>query len=72
MKHRHLDTTEYTLAAIDSVLEYGDLPDWRALFAAARRDPRLAEKVLHIARHRPADGASELAIYLLRNRVDVK
>lgn len=46
MKHRHLNTSEWTRAAIDSALEYGDLPDWRELFAAVRESRALALEVL--------------------------
>jgi hypothetical protein len=65
--HRHLNSTEWTLAAIDSLLERGDLPDWRELFAAVRRDEALAGRVMHIARVRRAEsgGASELAEHLV-------
>ncbi|HEY3245284.1 MAG TPA: hypothetical protein VGM03_18230 [Phycisphaerae bacterium] len=61
MRHRHLNTTDWTLDAIDSVLERGDLPDWRELFAAVRSDRRIAEKVLHVASQHDLGGASRLA-----------
>ena len=63
MNHRHLDS-EWTAAAIDSVLEYGDLPDWRELFAAVRDNPELAHRVSDVARRHPLGGASALAIHL--------
>jgi hypothetical protein len=49
MLHRHLNTDQWTLAAIDSALERGDLPAWRELFAAARKDKMTARKILTIA-----------------------
>jgi hypothetical protein len=49
MKHRHLETTRWTLAAIDSALERGGLPDWRELFDAARRDRAVAERIFRVA-----------------------
>ncbi len=61
MLHRHLNTTEWTLDAIDSALERGDLPDWRELFAAVRADRAVAEKVLHVADHHDLGGASVIA-----------
>ena len=67
MQHRHLDTDEWTLEAIDSVLERGDLPDWRELFTAVRTDHALAAKVLHVARHHDLGGASLLACSLVQH-----
>jgi len=61
MQRRHLDTTDWTLDAIDSVLERGDLPDWRELFRAVRNDRTVAEKVLHVANHHDLAGASIIA-----------
>lgn len=61
MEHRHLNTNQWTLAAIDSALEYGDLPDWRELFREVRRDRDLAQRVLTVARGRLQDGAAVLA-----------
>jgi hypothetical protein len=58
MEHRHLNSTRWTLAAIDSALEYGDLPDWRELFGEARRDRELAQRMLRVARGRTRDGAA--------------
>jgi hypothetical protein len=66
MIHRHLDTTDWTLAAIDSVLDRGDLPDWRDLFAAAAANRELAKNVLHIARAHHIRGASALACHLIK------
>ncbi len=65
--HRHLNSTEWTLAAIDSLLERGDLPDWRELFAAVGRDEALAGRVMQMAQVRRGEsgGASELAEHLL-------
>lgn len=65
MIHRHLNTTEWTRAAIDSALEYGDLPDWRGLFARVRADRDLACEVLAVARAHRVPGSSELAEWLV-------
>ena len=65
MQHRHLNSTEWTLPAIDSAIEYGDLPDWRELFAAARADADLARKILHIAESRPTCGRTEMAKHMV-------
>jgi hypothetical protein len=65
MRDRHIDVQGWTKAAIDSALEYGDLPDWRELFAAAARDRKVAKDILDVARDRVTDGASALAIGLI-------
>lgn len=65
VQHRHLNASEWTLAAIDSALEYGDLPDWRELFAAARADIEIARRILHIANAHPVEGRTELAKVLV-------
>ena len=61
MIHRHLNTSEWTLAAIDSALERGDLPDWQELFAAAKRDRAIAQRILTIVAKHPLGGVSVLA-----------
>lgn len=68
MIHRHLDTNEWTLAAIDSAIEYGDLADWRELFHAAAQDEKLARRILHIVNAHPVDGGSALAKNLIEKR----
>ena len=65
MQHRHLNPAEWSLAAIDSVLEYGGLSDWKELFAAARADPAVAKRILHIATSHDIGGASALAEQLV-------
>lgn len=66
MEHRHLNTTQWTAAAIDSLLERGDLDDWRGLFAAVRSDESLAQRVLQVAHAHDVPGSSALAIALVR------
>lgn len=65
MEHRHLKTTSWTLEAIDSALERGNLDDWRELFSEARRNKDIAEKIMIIAVRRDLGGASELARELI-------
>ncbi len=64
MTHRHLNTSSWTTATVDSALERGDLKDWRELFAAVRASPQLADLVLRVARQRDLGGSSMLAIAL--------
>lgn len=65
MQHRHLDTTEWTLDAIDSVLERGDLGDWRELFRAVREDVGLARKVLRVVGGHDLAGGGVIARQLV-------
>ena len=46
MKHRHLTHDEFTLAAIEDILDRGKMPDWAPLIDAIRADPygEIAEK----------------------------
>lgn len=60
MQHRHLNTRTWTLAAVDSALERGDLPDWQELFAAAKKDRRVAERILKMAAQ-PSSASGPLA-----------
>ena len=68
MIHRHLEVRgdtpaeELPLAAIQDILERGDLDDWRLIAAAIRRDPggRLADDVRRLVDANPAYGTSPL------------
>lgn len=55
MRHRHLDTQEYTLAAIDDIIDRGGLKDWLELRDAIRSAPELAEAVRRICYHHRDD-----------------
>ena len=68
MRHRHINTSEWTKDAIVSVLERGDLPDWRELFKAAKDDPEIAERIRAIACRYPEDGTFILAEHLANSR----
>jgi hypothetical protein len=68
MRHRHLDLAPDTpasdlgLAAIDDLIERGDLADWQPLLMEVARDPGgpVAERVLQLVRHHPMQGRSQL------------
>ncbi len=49
MLHRHLNHENYTLAALDDVIDRGKREDWAQLRSAALQDRALMEKVLRIA-----------------------
>ena len=61
MEHRHINSSQWTAATIDSALERGDLQDWRELFAVVELDRTVAELVLAVAASRPPGGATILA-----------
>ena len=68
LPHRHLDYDESVpvvdrgLAALDDLLERGDLDDWAPVAAAIRAEPRgrVAEAVLGLCRDHPIYGTSVL------------
>lgn len=51
MKHRHIDTQEYTLEAIDDIISRGKHQDWLELRDALRHDVQLAQDVKDICSH---------------------
>ena len=68
MRHRHLEidpatpVAELGSAALDDLLDRGDLDDWTPLLREIRRDPRgdVAECVLHLVENHPMYGTSPL------------
>lgn len=68
MEHRHLDVSAGTpvqqlgLAALDDLVERGDLADWVPLARALAADPHgpLSERVLHLCASHPVYGSSRL------------
>lgn len=68
MRHRHLAVDPSTpvrrlgLAALDDVLERGDLSDWQPVLAEIGRDPwgAVADRVLHLVDRHPMAGTSSL------------
>jgi DNA-binding XRE family transcriptional regulator len=68
MRHRHLEVDDATppralgAAALDDLLDRGDLEDWQPLLAEVRRDPwgAVANRVLQLAEHHPMYGTSRL------------
>jgi hypothetical protein len=59
MLHRHLNHSEYTLAAIDDVIGRGKRADWAELRRAALGDRVLMEKVLRVAKARGEDSHAQ-------------
>lgn len=68
MRHRHLDVGSDTpvsalgSAALDDLLDRGDLDDWEPLLREIRRNPRgdVADRVLHLVERHPMRGTSPL------------
>ena len=65
MKHRHIDDEGWSLAALNSLFERGDLPDFKELYQALLLDDsgELEKKLLHVAKHQ--DAALPLAEHML-------
>jgi hypothetical protein len=55
MLHRHLNHQEYTLAAVDDVIDRGKREDWAQLRRVALGDRDLMEKILRVALAHTAD-----------------
>jgi len=55
MLHRHLDHQDYTLAAIDDVIDRGRRQDWAQLRAAALRDRAIMESIRRVCAARVHD-----------------
>jgi hypothetical protein len=49
MEHRHLNHEDYTLAALDDVIDRGKREDWAKLRSVAIQDRALMEKILRVA-----------------------
>lgn len=51
MRHRHLTTHEWTLMAIESLLERGQLADWQEFALALSKSERLAADTLRVCEY---------------------
>ena len=51
MHHRHLTTQQWTFMAIESLIERGQLADWREFARALRKSERLAADTLRVCRY---------------------
>lgn len=67
MQHRHLNHSIYTLAAIDDVIERGNLRDWVDLARAVLGDTTgvLRDKVLRVCRARVSDNPQAYRVWQL-------
>ena len=55
MLHRHLNHGQYTLAALDDVIERGKREDWAQLRSVALQDRSLMGKILRVAQAHAQD-----------------
>ena len=55
MQHRHLNPSDWTLAAVDDVIARGRIDDWKALRDAAAREAGVRERILRVCVHRLGD-----------------
>ena len=65
MRHRHLTTQEWTLMAIESLLERGQLADWREFVQALSKSQRLAADTLRVCEYAEDRRSAALARFLV-------
>ncbi|HZL35968.1 MAG TPA: hypothetical protein VFC78_11700 [Tepidisphaeraceae bacterium] len=65
MLHRHINTADWTLMAIESLFERGELADWKEFVQAMKKDARIAERALQIAATHEDTGSAALARILV-------
>jgi len=55
MQHRHLNHSDWSLAAVDDVIARGRLEAWKELRDAAGRRPEVRERILRVCAAHLAD-----------------
>jgi hypothetical protein len=55
MLHRHLNHSDWTLAAIDDVIARGRLDDWRELRDAATKQTEIRNKIVRVVKPHLSD-----------------
>ena len=65
MRHRHLTTQEWTLMAIESLMERGQLADWRQFAQALATSERLAQNTLRVCEYVEDRASAALARVLV-------
>jgi hypothetical protein len=55
MLHRHLNHRQYTLAALDDVIDRGKREDWAQLRSVALEDRAIMQKILRVSLARAKD-----------------
>ena len=67
MRHRNLNTEEWSRMAIDSLFDRGTLADWQEFAQMLKGDVGLAQETLLIAARHAEQGAAELARILVEH-----
>lgn len=65
MNHRHIDTGEWSLMAIESLFDRGSLTDWQGFSASLRGDIAIAHRALRVTKYREPDGSEGIARALI-------
>jgi hypothetical protein len=55
MLHRHLNHSEWTLAAIDDVIARGGLDDWKELRDVANSRPEIQARIIRVVKPHLSD-----------------
>jgi len=59
MWHRHLDTSDWTLAAVDDCIARGRMADWKALRDAAAGRADVRQRILRVCAPRLSDARAQ-------------
>lgn len=73
MKHRNLNHQNFTIAAIDNIIERGLIPDWAPLMNAIASDPfgEIARKTLVVCEnHRVYGGTAVFEEFVGKSRLE--
>lgn len=65
MRHRHLTTQEWTLMAIESLMQRGRLADWQEFAEALSNSEPLARRALRVCEYVEDRGSAALARMLV-------
>lgn len=65
MKHRNLNTEDWSRTAIDSLFERGKLPDWKEFIDTLKKDENLAKETLYMCKHHNNQDSAKLAFVFL-------
>jgi hypothetical protein len=67
MRHRHINTADWTLMAIESLFDRGDLADWREFSAALKASEQIARDTLRVCDFHEDSGAKAIARALVEH-----
>ena len=65
MKHRNLNTEDWSRTAIDSLFERGKLPDWKEFIDTLKKDENLAKETLYMCQYHDNRDSAKLAFVFL-------